>query len=129
MAKLNDHDSGNVEEQNQSFASTCCGSGMGKQHRHRCRAGCYGAGKKFDNEDILPLSELHKGASGVVCCNPDKKTKVIGINPGRHLVVFKNESYEPNLIVSLESTRYIIAKSIACNIYVIKEGDEQKNAE
>jgi len=88
-----------------------------RMHRHGSVAD-----KKSLNQNngqhITPLSNCPPNTLCIVVCNPIKKTKEIGINPGKEVFVFKNEPSDTNMIISLETTRYIIAKTIADKILV-----------
>ena len=89
----------------------------GNQHRNRfcTRRSCP---VEYDGKEVFALSECLPDKEYIIVCNPIKKTKEIGINPGKEIVVFKNEPSDYNMIVSLETTRYIIAKSLADQILV-----------
>lgn len=92
------------------------GTGEGRRHRHRFCQKQVCPGK--DEQNVVSLSEAPQNAICLVVCNPIKKTKEIGINPGKEIKVFKNEPSDGNMIITLETTRYIIAKSLADNILV-----------
>ena len=112
-----------------SEKSCCSGKGHHHHHQHHHEKCCSHRIEGQSHYTPIPLSEMKKGMTGTVCCNPDKKTKVIGLNNGKRLIIFKNESYEPNMIVSMESTRYIIAKSIASQILVIQDCSKEPCSE
>jgi Fe2+ transport system protein FeoA len=63
--------------------------------------------------DKLSLNECPEGKKCMILWNPNKMTKEIGMNPGKTVIVFKNSDSDSNMIICLDSTRYIIAKSIA----------------
>ncbi len=95
-----------------------------KRHRHR-----FGekAEVRIESEDVR-LSDCPAGALCIISINPHKKTKEIGLNPGKTISVFKNEPSDKNMIICLDMTRYIIAKSIADRI-MVKAYNPEENAE
>jgi len=99
------------------------GRGKKRRHRHCLREVCP---PEVTKDDVIPLSECPEDTVCLVVCNPIKSTKEIGINPGKNVQVFKNSPSDGNMVISLETSRYIIAKSLADEILVTlkTESDE-----
>lgn len=93
-----------------------CDKSCRKRYRHR-----YGKSLKeweeYAQNEIL-MSDCPAGSICVISHNPHKKTREIGLNPGKTISVFKNEPADSNMIICLDMTRYIISKSIAARISV-----------
>lgn len=68
--------------------------------------------------DCLPMSELTEGVKGKVFCNNDLRTIERGIYVGADISIFRNETDEPNLIVAVGDSRYVLDRRIAQNIRV-----------
>ena len=80
-----------------------------RKHRHR-----YGrslAGWEATSKREVTLSECPSGSLCIVSNNPNKMTKEIGLNPGKTIAIFKNEPADSNMIICLDTTRFIVAKS------------------
>ena len=88
------------------------------RHRKRHRHGKSLAAWEATGREESPLSESPAGSLCIVSHNSNKMTKEIGINPGKTIAVFKNEPADPNMIICLDTTRFIVAKSIARKITV-----------
>ena len=58
------------------------------------------------------------GIKYIVKFNPDKKTIEMGIYAGSIISVQKNEFDDPNIIVAVGETRYIIPRKIAEQILI-----------
>ncbi len=69
--------------------------------------------------ELVSLDVCPENSICLIQCNPIKKTKEIGLNPGKTITIFKNEPSDPNIIIGVESTRYILAKSIAKEVLVL----------
>lgn len=68
--------------------------------------------------DCIPLSELEKGRSATVHCNNDLRTIERGIYLGAPIIMFRNDLDEPNVIVAVGDSRYVLDRRIAQNIRV-----------
>ncbi len=68
--------------------------------------------------DCIPLSDLSQGKSGTVYCNNDLRTIERGIYMGARITIFRNESEEPNIIVAVGDSRYVLDRRIAKHIGV-----------
>lgn len=66
----------------------------------------------------VQLSDLPSGAQGTVQCNYDTRTIERGLYLGVPLEVYRNESSEPNLIVAVGDSRYVLDRRIAGSIRV-----------
>jgi len=64
------------------------------------------------------MSELTEGVTGTVYCNDDLRTIERGIYVGARIMIFRNESEEPNIIVSVGDSRYVLDRRIAMHIRV-----------
>lgn len=64
------------------------------------------------------MSELTEGVKGKVFCNNDLRTIERGIYVGADISIFRNETDEPNLIVAVGDSRYVLDRRIAQNIRV-----------
>lgn len=73
---------------------------------------------KCQRGDCLPLSEIKEGVSGTVSCNNDLRTIERGIYVGAKVLIFRNELEEPNIIISVGDSRYVLDRRIAMNIRV-----------
>ncbi|HHE37312.1 MAG TPA: ferrous iron transport protein A [Candidatus Cloacimonetes bacterium] len=85
------------------------GQGLRRRHRHKH---CRHHGRNFN----LNYGEL--GKKYVVISNPDKKTVEMGIFAGSMIEVQKNERSEPNIIVGVGESRYIIPRDLAEQILI-----------
>ena len=83
--------------------------GKGKNHRHKH---CHHQGRHHN----LNCGEI--GKKYVVISNPDKKTVEMGIFAGSMIEVQKNETTEPNIIVGVGESRYIIPRELAEKILI-----------
>ncbi|HOH46538.1 MAG TPA: FeoA family protein [Candidatus Cloacimonadota bacterium] len=68
--------------------------------------------------DCVSLSELPTGAKGRVLCNNDTKTIERGLYENSLVEVYRNEEGEPNLIVAVGDSRYVLDRRIASLIRV-----------
>ena len=87
------------------------------KHRHRYGEHCREWALSMKDKSVH-LSECPAGSLCIISSNPNKMTKEIGLNPGKTVSVFKNEISDNNMIICLETTRYIVAKSIAKKVAV-----------
>ncbi len=68
--------------------------------------------------DCLPLSEIPAGAKVTIQCNHDTKTIERGLYFGAGVEVYRNEESEPNLIIAVSDSRYVLDRRIAKGIRV-----------
>lgn len=68
--------------------------------------------------DCMDLAQLPGGSQATVLCNHDTKTIERGLYIGVKLEVFRNEADEPNLIVAVGDSRYVLDRRIARAIRV-----------
>lgn len=68
--------------------------------------------------DCIPMTELEKGRSATVHCNTDLRTIERGIYLGALITMFRNELDEPNIIVAVSDSRYVLDRRIAQEIRV-----------
>ncbi len=68
--------------------------------------------------DCIPMSDLAKGKSATVHCNTDLRTIERGIYLGALITMFRNELDEPNIIVAVGDSRYVLDRRIAKDIRV-----------
>jgi Fe2+ transport system protein FeoA len=80
---------------------------FGRKRRFECQMG-----------DCLPMSELAEGTKATVYCNNDLRTIERGIYLGAKVTIFRNEIEEPNLIIAVGDSRYVLDRRIAQNIRV-----------
>jgi Fe2+ transport system protein FeoA len=66
----------------------------------------------------ISLSDLHEQDKAKITCNNDLKTIERGLYHGREVSVFRNESFEPNMIVAVGDARYVLDKRVAKLIMV-----------
>jgi|GEM_PF-2095566 len=100
-----------------------CGLNCQRKHRHR-----FGKNTADWNNLARPdvvLTDCPAGSLCMIMHNPHKMTKEIGVNPGKTIAVFKNEPADSNMIICLDNTRYIIAKSIARGILVKTHSEDE----
>ena len=68
--------------------------------------------------DCLPLSEIPSGTKATIQCNHDTRTIERGLYFGARLEVYRNEEGEPNLIIAVSDSRYVLDRRIAKGIRV-----------
>ena len=97
-----------------------------RERKHRNRQGRRMEEKLANGESIV-LADCPEDSKCLIVNNTNKVTKEIGINPGKTIITFKTEPSDSNMIICLDSTRYIIAKSIAemITVSVIDQNDDQ----
>lgn len=64
------------------------------------------------------MSDLSKGKSATVYCNSDLRTIERGIYLGALITIFRNDPDEPNIIVAVGDSRYVLDRRIAKDIRV-----------
>ena len=84
------------------------GRGM-MRRRQRC-AMCAG--------DCVALSELAEGSKAIVLRNDDARTIERGLYEGSEIEVYRNGEGEPNVIVAVGDSRYVLDRRIASLIRV-----------
>ena len=64
------------------------------------------------------LTEAEVGKKYIIMNNPDIKTMEMGIYRGGVITVHKNEEDDPNIVVAVGNSRYIIPRELACKIRI-----------
>jgi Fe2+ transport system protein FeoA len=64
------------------------------------------------------MTNLNQGQSGTVYSNNDLHTIERGIYIGAKITILRNETEEPNLIVAVGDSRYVLDRRIAQKIDV-----------
>jgi Fe2+ transport system protein FeoA len=77
---------------------------------HRCR---HHKEEFFEN-----LLSAKLGKKYVIMCNPDKKTMEMGLYVGGLISVQKNVASDPNIVVGVGESRYIIPRELAEKILI-----------
>jgi len=93
------------------FGKGSNGKGQGQRRRHRHKH-CQHRGRHQN----LNCADI--GNKYIVISNPDKKTVEMGIFAGSVIEVQKNENTEPNIIVGVGESRYIIPRELAEQILI-----------
>lgn len=99
------------------------------RRKHRHRHGIKHKEGESETPEIRVLSDCPEDCICIISYNPHRMTKEIGLNPGKSIAVFKNEPSDSNMIICVDMTRYIIAKSIAGKITVQIQTESDKNDE
>lgn len=89
------------------------GSGRGKRHGKHCRQHqrrCFG--------ECISLNEAEIGKKYIILENPDVKTMEMGLYRSGIITVHKNEEDNPNIVVGVGESRYIIPRELAEKIIV-----------
>jgi len=68
--------------------------------------------------DCLELAKLSTGRSARILCNNDIKTIERGLYHGVKITSFRNEPDEPNIVVAVGDSRYVLDRRIAEQIRV-----------
>ena len=68
--------------------------------------------------DCMSLSEVPEGMSATIYCNADVKTIERGLYLGVSVKVLRNDSSEPNLIVAVGDSRYVLDRRVATKIRI-----------
>jgi len=82
-----------------------------KRNRHRCH-------KCPKERSKINLNDAEENYNFIVLSNPDKKTMEMGIYKNSVIYVQRNDQNEPNIVVGVGESRYIIPRDIAKNIIV-----------
>ncbi len=90
------------------------GKGLGRKRGNRIHGGRHGHHRRMP----VNLNGAIPGNKYIVKFNPDKKTIEMGIYAGSIISVQKNELDDPNIIVAVGETRYIIPRKTAEKILV-----------
>lgn len=73
--------------------------------------------RRFAGE-CMALTEVPVGNSATVYCNADVQTIERGLYLGVNVMVQRNDSNEPNMIVAVGDSRYVLDRRVAQNIRV-----------
>ena len=93
----------------------CC------KHSHNCSEKKHGKGFGYRHHGRLRCINLDEAAVGQryrVIANPDKKTMEMGIYHSGVITVHKNEENNPNIVVGVGESRYIIPRELAKRILI-----------
>ena len=90
------------------------GKGLGRGRRNRMSGRRYGRNRRAP----VNLNGAIPGNQYIVKFNPDKKTIEMGIYAGSIISVQKNEFDDPNIIVAVGESRYIIPRKTAEQILI-----------
>ena len=88
--------------------------GFGRKRGNRMHGGRHGRHRRMP----VNLNGAIPGNQYIVKFNPDKKTIEMGIYAGSIISVHKNELDDPNIIVAVGETRYIIPRKTAEQILI-----------
>jgi len=66
----------------------------------------------------ITLAEAEVGKKYIIMHNPDVKTMEMGLYRSGIITVHKNEQENPNIVVGVGESRYIIPRDLAGNIIV-----------
>ena len=96
--------------------------GWGKG-RHRKSHNCTGEkrcihGKGFGHCHNTTLNNAVVNKKYVILSNPDRKTVEMGVFNGGIITVQKNDSTDPNLVIAVGESRYIMSRAVAERIIV-----------
>jgi Fe2+ transport system protein FeoA len=102
------------------------GFGRGRKNKEcRKRERRYGADNQHGlgcghhgNSRCINLDEAAVGQRYRVIANPDKKTMEMGIYHTGVITVHKNEESNPNIVVGVGESRYIIPRDLAKRIVI-----------
>jgi Fe2+ transport system protein FeoA len=89
------------------------GKGFGK---HRRKERCGRRHRRFQCASILTEAEV--GKKYIILNNPDIKTMEMGLYRGGIITVHKNEEDNPNIVVGVGESRYIIPRELAEKIHI-----------
>jgi len=90
------------------------GKGLGRRRANRMHGGRHGRRRRMP----VNLNGAIPGNQYIVKFNPDKKTIEMGIYAGSIISVQKNELDNPNIIVAVGESRYIIPRKTAEQILI-----------
>ncbi|MCK4654308.1 MAG: ferrous iron transport protein A [Candidatus Cloacimonetes bacterium] len=90
------------------------GKGLGRRKGNRMHGGRHGRHRRVP----VNLNGAIPGNKYIVKFNPDKKTIEMGIYAGSIISVQKNEFDDPNIIVAVGESRYIIPRKTAEQILI-----------
>ena len=68
--------------------------------------------------DCVSLSELSEGSKAIVLRNDDTRAIERGLYEGAILELYRNDQAEPNIIVAVGDSRYVLDRRIAALIRV-----------
>jgi len=63
--------------------------------------------------DCIGLDELAPGRDAVITCNNNVRTIERGLYHGRRVSAFRNEPGEPNLVIAVGDSRYVMDRRVA----------------
>jgi Fe2+ transport system protein FeoA len=68
--------------------------------------------------ESISLNLLEEGESAIIVNNPNLKTIERGLYAGAQVFMLRNKNYEPNLVVAVGDSRYILSRRISKQITV-----------
>ena len=68
--------------------------------------------------DCISLAELSQGSEALITCNNDIKTIERGLYHGKRVHAFRNDPDEPNIVVAVGDSRYVLDRRVARQIRV-----------
>ena len=74
--------------------------------------------KGFGKHCDISLDKALEHKKYVIMSNPDRKTVEMGVFNGGIITVHKNDGTDPNLVVAVGESRYIISRDVAKRIVV-----------
>ncbi len=63
--------------------------------------------------DCISLDDLATGKEALITCNNDLKTIERGLYHGKRVVAQRNEPGEPNIVVAVGDSRYVLDRRVA----------------
>jgi len=90
-------------------------NGFGRGRRHRHHEHCL---HHQHAGETLNLNEAEVGKKYIILCNPDVKTMEMGLYRSGMVTVHKNEEDNPNIVVGVGESRYIIPRELAQKIII-----------
>lgn len=80
---------------------------FGRRRRCYCKVG-----------DCISLADLETGREGIITCNSDIKTIERGLYSGKRVSSFRNNPDEPNLVIAVGDSRYVLDRRVSRQIMV-----------
>jgi len=68
--------------------------------------------------DCISLADLRTGREAVITCNTDIKTIERGLYSGKRVSSFRNNPDEPNLVIAVGDSRYVLDRRVSRQIMV-----------
>ncbi len=68
--------------------------------------------------DCISLANLATGQEALITCNNDLKTIERGLYHGKRVIAQRNEPGEPNIVIAVGDSRYVLDRRVAQQIRV-----------